>query len=311
MRRVLVLLSGLLLLAPPGVAHAEVEPVRTMVSTAGLLVETYDYAGAGDSERTVDVYSEPGADTGRWMVTLHGGSWAAGYKANADEASRIFQAAGFTVFNVEYRKTSDYGANTGVPWARQRDDVLDAVEWIKGHAGQFGIDPDRGAIYGFSAGGHLAASVGLQGNGSARFDAIVSASGVLQPDRVWYVAHSDPDVGYAGDFPTSPNKNLAGWAAVAMRCPLLTTWADCSSRWYDFRPDKKISPDDPPMMIFQGTTDPSVPPATGRSFDYWLGQEGVPSTLIECVGWGHNEACALDGGWRQQQMIDFVREETA
>jgi acetyl esterase/lipase len=285
--------------------------VGTRPATAAAVVETYNYAGTADVDQTLDAYYNPSADTGRWVAVFHGGSWSAGSKANTAAASEKLRAAGFTVFNVAYRLTSTYGSNIGSPWPAQRDDGLDAIAWIKAHAAQFGIDPDRGAVYGFSAGGHIAAQVGLYGNGGARVNAIVSASGVLQPHRVQDVADSDPATGHGGDLPTQANKTLARWEAVALGCPRLPSWTDCNARWNDFLPETHISADDPPVMMFQGTADPSVPPQSARSFQYWLNTKQVPNTLTECVNWTHTEACAFDGGTRQQQLINFLTTSTA
>jgi acetyl esterase/lipase len=304
-------LAVVLALAIPQTAAAEdARAVRTLSVTADMTIATYQYNGNTDPDQTLDAYYHPGVSGRPWIITLHGGSWAAGSKANADMASRKFQAEGFQVFNVAYRLTSDYGDNTGVPFTAQRDDIVAAYQWIRSNAGQFGINPDRGAIYGFSAGGHLAMSVGTY-LGKPALKAIVSASGVLQPHRVQDVADSDPDTGHGGDLPTVGNKTLARWAAVAMRCPRLTTWTDCNNRWLDFMPETHLDANTPPMMTFQGTADESVPSQTGRSFKYWTDRAGIRNTLVEGVNWGHTELLAFDGGTRQTNMITFLKAETA
>ena len=199
------------LLISQGLAHAA-PPERGKPAAAEVLtVATYNYGGAADAEQTLDAYYEKAASPRPWIAVIHGGSWAAGNKAASAASARKFQQAGFQVFNVDYRKTSDYASRPGVPWSSQRDDLLRAVNWIRAHAAQFGTVANRGAVYGFSAGGHLAMTVGLTGNGSTKVRAIVSASGVLQPHRVLDVADSDPAVGHGGDYPTLGNRTLARW----------------------------------------------------------------------------------------------------
>lgn len=286
-------------------------PVRTVSTDPEKVVESYNYAGTSDVDQELTAYYNPSESGRPWIAVVHGGSWAAGSRTNTETASAEFYAEGFNVFNIAYRLTTDYRGNPGAPWPAQRDDVVAAIDWVKANADAFGIDPERGALYGFSAGGHLAASAGLLGNGSARVHAVVSVSGVLQPHRVVDVAVSDPAVGHGGDFPTAANKTLMNWESVAMRCPRLTTWTDCNSRWSDFLPETHISADDPPVLILQGTADPAVPPQTGRAFSYWLTKSGVENTLTEGVNWGHTEALAFDDGWRQKQVMDFLKNATA
>jgi acetyl esterase/lipase len=285
-------------------------PEQVPHAAAGVTVATHNYGGGKHPEQTLDAYYEGAAPPRPWIAVIHGGSWAAGNKAASASSARKFQQAGFQVFNIEYRKTSDFGSQPGVPWASQRDDLIRAVDWIRAHAAQFGTVANRGAIYGFSAGGHLAMTVGLTGKGSSRVRAIASASGVLQPHRVLDVADSSPAVGHAGDYPTLGNRTLARWAAVAMRCPRLA-WTDCRQRWDAFLPENLISADDPPVMMFQGTADASVPSQTGRAFRYWLSAKGVENSLTECVNWTHTEACAFDGGARQAKLMAFLKKKTA
>ncbi|MET0693192.1 MAG: alpha/beta hydrolase [Propionibacteriaceae bacterium] len=306
----LTVFAPLLLPAPPASAARTAQPTKILQRTAVLTVATYQYADTTNPEQSLDAYYVPAATHRPWIVVVHGGSWAAGNRKSIDASARKFEAAGFHVFNVEYRKISDFPGRVGVSWATQRNDVIMAVDWVRGHADAFGIDRERGAIYGFSAGGHLAASVGLYGRGNSRFKAIVSTSGVLQPQRLADVADSDPRVGHAGDKPTADVRTLSRWAAAAMRCPRLE-WADCKARWNAFMPEQSISTDDPQVMMFQGTADQAVPPQTARAFAYWLRRKSVPYVLTECVNWSHTEACAMDGSWRQDMMMSWLKARTA
>lgn len=302
----------------PSQAEPVPKPLQEL-TVSNAMIATYDYGGNGNPEQTVDVHYESNATRRPCMYVIHGGSWAAGSRVNTRNTSIRFENEGFVVFNIDYRKTTDYGSRLGVPWAVQRNDVITAVDWARANAQKFGFDPDRCGIYGFSAGGHLATVVGLSGGGRVR--AIVSASGALQPHRIVAVAYSDPRVGVSGDLPTASNKVLSGWVHTAMRCPMVT-WTECSKRYSDFKPENLIQADDPPMMIFQGTKDPAVPSGTGRAFRYWLIKRGVPcqlttasssgtACLIEGINWGHTEHLAFDNGWRQAKMINFLKTRTA
>lgn len=277
-------------------------------ASAANVITTHAYNGNTDPEQTVDVSYDPAEENQPWIVVLHGGSWAAGSKANTASAAKYFRSQGFVVFNVEYRKTTDYKGNPGVPWTVQRDDVLRGVKWAKANAEKFGAVPDRGAIYGFSAGGHLAMTAGLYDQ-ITDVRAIVSVAGVLQPQRVYEVATSAS--GHGGDAPTSVNRALSQWESVAMRCPYLPTWADCAARWDNFMPQNLISANDPDVLMFSGEEDPAVPYQTGRSFKYWLDREGVLNRLIEVSGEGHTDKLAFDGGARQAAMLKFLKEKTA
>ena len=95
-----------------------------------------------------------------------------------------FTAAGYAVFNANYRMGTD------VPWPAQTADAMDTVAWIKAHASQFGINPNRGAAYGFSSGAQLAAKVGMVGTGSARVKAVVTTGGHFDPYKTWNTAHT-------------------------------------------------------------------------------------------------------------------------
>ena len=310
---VLAVSAGFAVASPNATATAQVatpsvvEPVRTILSTSELTIATYAYGTATD--QTLDAYTDPGTTGKPWVIDLHGGSWAAGAKSNADFGSRKLAAQGFVVFNTGYRLTTDYAGRAGVGFADQRADVVKAYHWIQANAVQFGIDPAKGSIYGFSAGGHLAMSVGTY-LGSPAIRAIVSASGVNQPQRVQDVADSDPRKGVSGDLPTSANRTLARWASVAMGCPRLTTWGECNARWNDFMPEKHLGRNDPPVYMTQGTADPAVPSQTGRSFKAALDRVGVANTLVEGVGWGHTELLMFDGKAREANMYAFLKKAT-
>ncbi len=100
---------------------------------------------------TVDVF-RPAAGVANHcaVMLLHGGGWSRGSRAIVHPYARLLAAAGFTAIAAEYRLTGE------APWPAPIHDVLDSLAWIGAHAAQLGIDADKIAAGGFSAGGHLA-----------------------------------------------------------------------------------------------------------------------------------------------------------
>jgi acetyl esterase/lipase len=110
---------------------------------------------------TLDVY-EPVADSGRInrpaILAIHGGAWRGGDKGWGETIAAELCPFGYVVFSVNYRLSSDAGGT----WPVQINDVQKALRFVRANAARFGIDPDRIASLGMSAGGHLATMVALR-----------------------------------------------------------------------------------------------------------------------------------------------------
>ena len=90
------------------------------------------------------------------LVFFHGGGWVIGDLETHDVVCRQITAeAGVTVIAVDYRVAPEHKFPAAV------DDAWAATRWIAAHAGDLGIDADRLAVGGDSAGGNLAAVVAL------------------------------------------------------------------------------------------------------------------------------------------------------
>ncbi|MFE9426872.1 alpha/beta hydrolase [Kitasatospora sp. NPDC006697] len=91
------------------------------------------------------------------LVFFHGGGWVIGSRAGYDNTARFFaRHAGVRVLSVEYRLAPEHVFPAAV------DDALAAFGHAHEHAADLGVDPDRIAVGGDSAGGNLAAVVAQQ-----------------------------------------------------------------------------------------------------------------------------------------------------
>ncbi len=91
------------------------------------------------------------------IVWIFGGGWVHGDVNSLKGWSGLFASRGFPGVRVQYRWLSQGGNVDTV-----QDDLRAAIAWVKEHAEQFGWDPDRMIFAGSSAGGHLAAFLGVQ-----------------------------------------------------------------------------------------------------------------------------------------------------
>ncbi len=117
------------------------------------------YADHDGVELRGDLYLPKAAAGVPALVAVHGGGWTQGDRGVFQHWGNYLAARGIALFSISYRlaaKTKTY------PHAVH--DVLAGVQFVRGKAGEFGIDPDRIGLLGASAGAHLATLAALGGN---------------------------------------------------------------------------------------------------------------------------------------------------
>ena len=88
---------------------------------------------------------------------FHGGGWAIGMPEWGYGECKHYAERGLVSISFEYRTRLRHGTTP----AESVADAKSAVRWVRAHAGELGVDPDRIVVAGFSAGGHLAAVTGM------------------------------------------------------------------------------------------------------------------------------------------------------
>jgi acetyl esterase len=111
---------------------------------------------ARDGAVPVIIYRASGGTTAPVFFNMHGGGFMFGDAVLMDAfCDNIRSALNITVVNINYRKSPDH------PFPAALHDVYDVAKYVHDHADAFGVDPDRMAIGGHSAGGNLAAAACL------------------------------------------------------------------------------------------------------------------------------------------------------
>ncbi len=120
------------------------------------------YAGTKNPRQTLDLLL-PKTVTGSGkplpvIVYIHGGAFRSGNKAMG------YGPLGALVASGEYAgATINYRLSGEAIWPAQIHDTKAAIRWVRANAAKYGLDPNRIAVMGSSAGGHLAAMVGTSG----------------------------------------------------------------------------------------------------------------------------------------------------
>ncbi|WP_235922896.1 alpha/beta hydrolase [Rugamonas aquatica] len=200
------------------------------------------YAQYGDRCLKLDLYLPLAAraDVGMPVVVLvHGGGWRAGFRAEfAPMAVRLAQR-GYAAVTVSYRLSGE------APYPAAIHDVRAAVRWVRGHAGQYRLDPRRIALAGGSAGGQIASLAGVTGH-LDRFDPGAADSAVSS--AVQAVVNIDGLSEFTTEaalkYEDDPRKQpSAAGAWFGGR------YAEKSALWAEASPIRYVRPGMPPMLF--------------------------------------------------------------
>ncbi|MFK8112599.1 MAG: alpha/beta hydrolase [Rubripirellula sp.] len=214
------------------------------------------------------------SDTRPAIVFFHGGGWIGGKPGQFSDHAEHFSKRGLVCFQVEYRLLDK---KKKLPPVTCTQDAKSAMRWIRSRSGEFGIDPNRIASGGGSAGGHLAAFVGTVDGGDAPDDdASVSAksNAMLLFNPVY-------------------NNGPEGWGASRVR-----------ERFPEFSPAHNLSKDDPPSIVFLGSQDKLIPVSIAEKFRDDSHAVGVTSELHVYEGQGHGffNSNKDDGKWYRKTV---------
>jgi acetyl esterase/lipase len=223
------------------------------------------------------------------VIVIHGGSWKGGEKSDFASYDRWLAAGGRVVFDVEYRL-----ANGAQRFPAQVLDIKCAIAWVKSHAAQYHVDPERLALLGRSAGGQLALLAAYTANDptlqprscdaqDTSVRAVISFYGPT--DMAWDYTHPGrPDV---IDTPRVFENYLGGSPASAPQA-----YASAS-------PVEHVGPQSPPTLFLHGGHDQLVRPENVERIMPKLAAAGVAVTYVY-LPWANHGFDYNFNGWGSQ-----------
>lgn len=237
------------------------------------------YVTQGHARQKLDLYLPRQGSTRPLIIWIHGGAFRMGSK-ESNQLPLDYVTRGYALASINYRLSQH------ATFPAQIEDCKAAVRWLRAHAVDFELDPQRFAAWGPSAGGHLSAMLGTTGHVkeydvgeyldvSSRVQAVVDFFGPT--DFLQMDTHRLPD-GMIHDKADSPESELVG-GPIQLH----------PERVARANPVTYVTQDAPPFLIVHGDRDPLVPYHQSTLLVAALEAAGVPVIFYTVAGGGHGQ----------------------
>ena len=255
-----------------------------------------EYRRVGDKTLKLDLYSQPGGEPLPLIIWVHGGAWRMGDNKHPP-AVPLLTDNGFAVASITYRLSQE------ALFPAQIQDCKAAVRWLRAHAHDYNLDPDKFGAWGASAGGHLVALLGLAVDvpafevgdhldQSSQVQAVCDWYGptdFLQMDK--HALQSSP---FPHDAADSPESQLVGGR--------IQKYPD---KVAEANPITYITQGHPPFLIMHGDRDPLVPFHQSQLLVEALEMVGENVTFYPVLGAGHGGGAFQDEDLLEQVVAFF------
>jgi len=185
-----------------------------------------------DSLQKFNLFLPGGRDQNtKVILVIHGGGWVSGDKEYVDYYAKRFSEFGFATISMNYRL-----ANDSVHYRDMLDDIDSMIICISNNASQWGIGSGRLALFGYSAGGHLALLYSYSRDKGRNVGSVVSLAGPtdVQDSLLWETPELYEEIKLMAGDPSPSN-------------------------WTQANPIHFISVTNPATLLIHGTNDSIVP----------------------------------------------------
>lgn len=234
----------------------------------GRLVADIMYAVVDARPLKIDLHLPQTSSTRPLIVWVHGGAWRSGSKASMPLGKLV--DLGYPVASVDYR------LSTEAKFPAQIHDIKAAIRFLRGHGREWQLPTNRIVVAGDSAGGHLAALVGVS-NGNIELEGSLG-TGRTQSSSVQGIISF-----YGGANLTTILKQSTPHG-LSVRVPALELLLGG-------RPDAvpelarlaspvfHVDPRDPPLLLLHGDQDPQMPINQAHELENAYRKAGLPVRL--------------------------------
>lgn len=222
------------------------------------------YSKVADRELLLDAWVPNKEGSHPAVLVVHGGAWRSGDRKQLRGYANALAKRGFACFAIDYRLAPDD------KFPAQIEDCREAVKWIRTHAAEYKVNPDKLGAIGYSAGGHLVCLLATTGEAPSDKNGHADT-------RIQCVAAG----GAPTDFRTAADNGR--WARYWMGGDLTTA----RDKFHDASATAFVDKDDPPIFFFNGTADELVPIEWSLSCHDALKANGVKTEMHRINGAGH------------------------
>ncbi|MEI7435207.1 MAG: alpha/beta hydrolase [bacterium] len=288
-----IALAGVISPFGPAIADAE-EPLLPLPKPAPVVRKATPvvpkfanlaYGDAPGGANLLDIYL-PEKKEGPFplVVWIHGGGWANGDKSPSGQFLQLLPR-GFAVASINYRLSGQ------AHFPAQIYDCKGAIRWLRAHAREYQLDPDRIGVWGLSAGGHLVALLGTSGGVkelegdvggnlgvSSRVQAVSDYCGPT--DLLQFYDQAGPDNVFKNNLRLKGDtyfEALFGGGPLEQHNQLIRL----------ANPINYISSNLPPFQIFHGSKDTLVPVGQSQILADALKNAGSECDFTIIDGYGH------------------------
>ncbi|MDX2152962.1 MAG: alpha/beta hydrolase fold domain-containing protein [Bryobacteraceae bacterium] len=270
-------------------------PVLLLASalSAGELRTDIEFARPGGESLTLDAWVPEGPGPYPTVIIVHGGGFVAGTKTSyVKPLFGPLTDAGFAWFSINYRLAPRH------PFPAAIEDTEAAVRWVRENARTFKVNPNRVALLGESAGGHIVSYIAATTARKLGLRAVVSFYG---PHDLLARARSQGKV----------TDNVAQFLAL----PGGDLTPEAEKRLAAASPITHARRGMPPMLLIHGTEDRAVAHSQSVAFQARLRELGVECELLTLEGAGHGvegwEKRPADAAAYKAKMTAWLRARLA
>jgi acetyl esterase/lipase len=256
----------------------------------------------------MDIFTPTSAKNGIGIVDVISGAWYSDRGKIRDHSRaqtfHILCRKGYTVFAIRP------GSVTKFSVAEMLANLNQGIRWVKDHAQEYGIDPDRMGMMGASAGGHLACLAAVTAEDAKTDDAGLATTPGTRVKAVAVFFPPTDFLQYGGTAVDARADDRLGQLVRKLAFPQglgSETDEEVNKKVTQISPARLVTPRAPPFLLIHGDADPVVPLQQSEVMLAALNEAGVPAELIVKKGGGHpwptlHEEVEVIADWFDKQL---------